>query len=119
MCITVHTKVSYCIVGILAGINFYESVVLSGVTIVTPIRNDPGRVRSPHANVWGRLVPNHLPMGKKAGIRSQIDLPNSELHCATVKVRLECAGEMSAVNCLGPFCSCHNIIILHLATHSS
>ena len=26
--------------------------VQSGVTIVTPIRNDPGRVRSPHANVW-------------------------------------------------------------------
>ena len=47
-----------------------------GVTIVTPIRNDPGRVRSPHANVWGRLVSNHLPTGKKAGIRSQIDLPN-------------------------------------------
>ena len=93
---------------------------LSGVTIVTPIRNDPGRVRSPHANVWGRLVPNHLPTGKKAGIRSQIGLPNSELHCATVKVRLECAGEMRAVDCLCPFCSCHNIIILHrLATHSS
>ena len=49
---------------------------VSGVTIVTPIRNDPGRVRSPHANVWGRLVPNHLPTGKKASIRSQIDLPN-------------------------------------------
>ena len=48
----------------------------SGVTIVTPIRNDPGCVRSPHANVWGWLVPNHLPTGKKAGIRSQIDLPN-------------------------------------------
>ena len=66
-------------------------------------RNDPGRVWSPHANVWDRLVPNHLPTGKKAGIRSQIDLPNSELHCATVKVRLECAGEMSAVDCLGRF----------------
>ena len=72
---------------------------------MSPIRNDPGRVQSPHANVWGRLVPNHLPTGKKAGIRSQIDLPNSELHCATVEVRLECAGEMSAVDCLGPFCS--------------
>ena len=46
---------------------------ISGVTIVTPIRNDPGHVRSPHA---GRLIPNHLPMGKKAEIRPQIDLPN-------------------------------------------
>ena len=82
---------------------------------MTPIRNDPGRVRSPHANVWGRLVPNHLPTGKKAGIRSQIDLPNSELHCATVKVRLECVGEVSAVDCLGPFCSCHIIIIILFA----
>ena len=27
-------------------------MLISGVTIVTPIRNDPGRVRSPHANVW-------------------------------------------------------------------
>ena len=56
------------------------------------------------------FVPNHLPTGKKAGIRSQIDLPNSELHCATVEVRLECAGEMSAVDCLGPFCSYHIIL---------
>ena len=51
-------------------------IAISGVTVVTPIRNDPGRVRSPHANVWGRLVPNHLSTGKKASIRSQIDLPN-------------------------------------------
>ena len=42
----------------------------------TPIRNDPSRVRSPHANVW--------------------------------------AGEMSAVDCLGPFCTCHNILLLLL-----
>ena len=41
------------------------------------------------------------PREKKAKIRSQIDLPNEESHCATVKVRLECAGEMSAVDCLG------------------
>ena len=27
----------------------------SGVTIVTPIRNNPGHVRSPHANVWAGL----------------------------------------------------------------
>ena len=32
-----------------------------GVTIVTPIRNDHGRFRSPHANVLGRLAPNCLP----------------------------------------------------------
>ena len=61
----------------------------------------------------GRLVPNHFPTGKKAEIRSQIDLPNEESHCATIKVRLECAGEMSTVDCLGPFCS------LRLAMHSS
>ena len=66
----------------------------------------------------GRLIPSHLPMGKKAEIRSQIDLPNEELHCGTVPIGLECMGEMSVVDCLGPFCSCHNIII-HLATHSS
>ena len=37
-----------------------ESIIL-GVTIVTPIRNDHGRFRSPHANVLGRLAPNCLP----------------------------------------------------------
>ena len=39
----------------------YMFRVLLGVTIVTPIRNDHGRFRSPHANVLGRLVPNCLP----------------------------------------------------------
>ena len=68
----------------------------------------------------GRLVPNHLPTGKKAGIGSQIDLPNSELHCVTVKVRLEYAGEISAVDCLGPFCLYMSYYYsLRLATHSS
>ena len=62
----------------------------------------------------GPARPKSPPHGKE-GIRSQIDLPNSELHCATVEVRLECAGEMSAVDCLGPFCSCHNIIIILFA----
>ena len=60
----------------------------------------------------GRLVPNILPMGKKAEIRSQIDLPNEELHCATVKVRLECAGEMSAGR------QPHVNLKSHLAMHS-
>ena len=51
------------------------SHTVSGVTIVTPIRKDPGRVRSPTANVWaGRATrPKSPPHGKKAGIRSQID----------------------------------------------
>ena len=51
--------------------------------------------------------------------RPQIDLPNEESHCVTVKVRLECAGEISAVDCLGPFCSSHNVVIICLAMHSS
>ena len=53
------------------------SVLISGVTIVTPIRNNPGRVRSPHANVWAGSSQITSPRGKKAGIRSQIDLPNA------------------------------------------
>ena len=44
-----------------------------------------------------QLVPHHLTIGKKAEIRSQIDLSDEELHCGTVKVSLECAGEMSIV----------------------
>ena len=38
----------------------YYTAIL-GVTIVTPIRNDHGRFRSPHANILGRLFPNCLP----------------------------------------------------------
>ena len=41
--------------------DFNATFSLLGVTIVTPIRNDHGRFRSPHANVLGRLVPNCLP----------------------------------------------------------
>ena len=85
---------------------------------MTPIRNDPGRVRSPHANVWDRLVPHHLPTGKKAGIRSQIDLPNSELHCATIKVRLECAGDERG-RLFGPVLFMSYYYSLRLAMHSS
>ena len=70
-----------------------------------PIRNDPGRVRSPHANVWAGSSQITSPRGMKAVIRLQIDLPNEELYRATIKFRLECAGETSAVDCLGSFCS--------------
>ena len=36
----------------------------------------------------GQHVPNHLPTGKKAKIRSPIDRTNEVLHCGTIKVSL-------------------------------
>ena len=51
-----------------------------------PIRNDPGRFRSPHANVLGRLVPNGLPKGKKADTRPLVDLTNEAQHVETHEV---------------------------------
>ena len=49
-----------------------------GVMIVTPIRNDRGRFRSPH--VLGRLVPNCLPTLKKAEMRPWEDQTNVAHH---------------------------------------
>ena len=40
---------------------------------------------------------------KKADIRAQIDLMKEVSHCGTVKAGLECAEEMSVVDCQGPF----------------
>ena len=50
-----------------------------------------------------QLVPNDLPMGNKADIRAQIDLMKEVSYCGTVEVKLECAGEMNADDCQGPF----------------
>ena len=43
----------------------------------------------------GQLVPNNLPMGKKADIRAQIDLMKEVSHSGTAEVEMECAGEMN------------------------
>ena len=43
----------------------------------------PGRFRSPHANVLGRLVPNGLPKGNKADTRPWVDLTNEAQHVET------------------------------------
>ena len=50
-------------------------VTSGGLAHARPIRNDPGRFRSPHATILGRLVPNGLPMGKKADTRPWVDWP--------------------------------------------
>ena len=65
---------------------------------MTPIRNDPGRFRIPHANVLGQLAPNKLPTGNKAEIRSHIDLIKEVLHHGTDEVSMECMREMSVVD---------------------
>ena len=66
----------------------------------------------------GRLVPNDLPMRKKANAMSQIDLMKEVSHCGTVEVSLECAGETSAVDCQGPF-SYFSLSRAWLTTYSS
>ena len=50
-------------IGVLLAIGMIMSNLLyvSGVTIVTPIRNNPGRVRSPHANVWAGVTADTVP----------------------------------------------------------
>ena len=52
-----------------------------------------------------RKVPNDLSTDKEADIKAQIDLMKEVSHCGTVKVGLDCAGETSAVDRQGPFCS--------------
>ena len=56
--------------------------------------------RSPHR----KRVPNDLPTEKEADIRAQIDLMK-KYHTVyrTIKVGLECAGEMSVVDCRARF----------------
>ena len=54
----------------------------------------------------GQLVPNDLPMGKKANIRAQIDLMKEVSHCGTIEVKLECAGEMNVDDRQGLFFFC-------------
>ena len=69
--------------------------------------------------MYGPAHPKSPPHGKK-GRNKVADRPTYlRIALCDLKVRLECAGEMSAVDCLGPFCSCHNYSSLRLATHSS
>ena len=72
---------------------------------MTPIRNDHGRFRSPHANVLGRLVPNCLPTRKKAETRPWVDQTNVAHHGEIREVSLERAEEKSAVDRPNPVCS--------------
>ena len=68
-----------------------------------PIRNDPGRFRSSHANVLGRLVPNGFPKGKKADTRPWVDLTNEAQHVETHEVSVERAEVKSAVDHVSSF----------------
>ena len=68
-------------------------------------RNDPGRFRSPHANVLGRLVPNGLPKGKKADTRPWVDLTNEAQHVEIHEVSVERAEEKNAVDHQDPVSS--------------
>ena len=65
----------------------------------------PGRFRSPHANVLGRLVPNGLPKGKKADTRPWIDLTNEAQHVEIYEVSVERAEEKNAVDHQDPVSS--------------
>ena len=71
---------------------------------MTPIGNDRGRFQSPHANVLGRLVPNCLPMGKKAEMRQWVHQTNEAHHGEIREVSLERAEEKSAVDRPNPIC---------------
>ena len=54
--------------------------------------------------MYGPTHPKRPPHGKDR--YKGTDRPNEEVsHYGTVKVGLECAGEMSAVDHQGPFCS--------------
>ena len=64
-------------------------VLVLGVTIVTPIRNDLGHLRSLHANILGEVVPNGLPARKETAIWPSVDLTNEAQHVGTHKVSLE------------------------------
>ena len=48
------------------------------------------------------IGPAYLPKGKKDEISSQIDLTKEASTGGNVKVSLECAGEISVVDCPGP-----------------
>ena len=64
---------------------------------MTPIRNDPGHFRNPHANILGRVVPNGLPTGK-AEMRPSVDLTNEAQHIGTREVSLERAKRKSTAD---------------------
>ena len=66
---TVCTRYSFLAASPVAG---NEATI--GSQIVTPIRNDPGRVRSPHTNVYGPTCPKSPPHGKE-GRNKIIDRP--------------------------------------------
>ena len=88
------------------------------------MRNDPGRFRSPHANVLGRLVPNGLPTGKKAETRPSVDLTSEVQHVGIHKVSLEHAEEKSAVDRPDLVCCFHtysrkDVFRAWLVTHRS
>ena len=83
-----------------------------GVTIVTPIRNDRGRFRSPHANVLGRLVPNCLPTRRKAEMRPWVDQTSVAHHGGIREVILEHAEEKARSTVQTRFVHIHNIIIV-------
>ena len=87
--------------------------MLLGVTIVTPIRNNPGHFQSAHANVLGRVIPNGLPTGNKAEMRPSEDLTNEMQHVGTCKVSLERAERKSTVDCPDPVWSFLIIIIIY------
>ena len=70
-------------------IEYKLCVLVLGVTIVTPIRNDPGHLRSLHANILGQVVPNGLPTRKKTAMWPSVDLTNEAQHVGTCKVSLE------------------------------
>ena len=72
---------------------------------MTPIRNDSGHFRSPHANVLGRVVPNGLPTGKKAEMRPSVNLTNKVQDVGIREVSLECAERKSEVDRPDPFWS--------------
>ena len=74
--------------------------------------------------MYGPARPKSPPQGKE-GRNKVADRPTllRIALCDRQSQAGECAEEMSAVDCLGPFCSCHNILLLlllhRLATHSS
>ena len=69
---------------------------------MTPIRNDPGRIRSPHAND-GPAHPKSPPLGKE-GRNMVTDRPTN---CTVSQAGVRGRDERGRL--FGPVCSCHNI----------
>ena len=72
---------------------------------MTPVISGPGMLTHPKRPPHRKGVPNDLPTEKEADIRAQIDLMKEVSHCGTIEVSLDCAGETSAVDHQGLFCS--------------